>query len=174
MPKNKQQKADILQKIEEKLSKSKAVVFTGDQGLGVKAVETLRKQLKKEGAEYLVAKKTLLKRVTKDVLPSEQLDNINGSLGVAFSYQDEVAAAKILAKFAKDNEALQISGGILEKQYVDIDVIKRLAALPTRDQLLAKFVGSLKSPLSGLVNVLSGNFGSLVRVLSAIKDKKTS
>lgn len=174
MPKNKQQKEEILHKIQDKLGKSKAVLFSADQGLNVKTVEDLRKQLKKEGAEYLVAKKTLVKMATKDLLAPEALDNIQGSVGMTLSYEDEVSGAKILHKFAKANEKLDIAGGILESKFIDKAMIQRLASLPGKQELLAKLVGTIQAPVSGLVNVLNGNLRNLVGVLAAIKDKKTN
>ncbi|MFA5127265.1 MAG: 50S ribosomal protein L10 [Patescibacteria group bacterium] len=174
MPKNKQQKAEILKKIEEKLSKSKTIVFSTDQGLNVKAVQTLRQQLKQEGAEYLVAKKTLVKKATKDLLAPEKLDEIEGSVGLVLSYDDEVTGAKILHKFVKGNEKLDIVGGVLENKFIDRAMVQRLAILPGRNELLAKLLGSIKSPISGLVGVLSGNTRKLVYALSAIRDKKAS
>lgn len=174
MPQNKQQKGEILQKIQEKIAKSKTILFSSDQGLNVKTVEDLRKQLKKEGAEYLVAKKTLVKMATKDILPVEELDKIHGSVGLVLSYDDEVSGAKILHKFAKGNEKLNIAGGILENKYIDLAMIQRLAVLPTKHELLAKLVGTIQAPVSGFVNVLSGNLRNLVGVLAAIKDQKNN
>ncbi len=174
MPQNKQQKGEVLQKIQEKIAKSKAILFSADQGLNVKTVEDLRKQLKAEGAEYLVAKKTLVKMATKELMPSEELDKIDGSVGIILSYEDEISGAKILHKFAKANEKLNISGGILENKYIDTAVVQRLASLPTKQELLAKLVGTIQAPVSGFVNVLSGNLRNLVGVLGAIKDKKAN
>ncbi len=174
MPQNKQQKGEVLQKIQEKIAKSKTILFSADQGLNVKTVEDLRKALKAEGAEYLVAKKTLIKMATKELMPNEELDKIDGSVGMTLSYEDEVSGAKILHKFAKANEKLNISGGILENKYIDTSVVQRLASLPSKHELLAKLVGTIQAPVSGLVNVLSGNLRNLVGVLGAIKDKKAN
>ncbi len=174
MPQNKQQKAEVLQKIQDKLAKSKTILFSSDQGLNVKTVEDLRKQLKAEGAEYLVAKKTLVKMAAKDMLPVEELDKIQGSVGMVLSYEDEVSGAKILHKFAKANEKLNIAGGILENKYIDLAMIQRLAVLPSKQELLAKLVGTIQAPVSGFVRVLSGNLRNLVGVLSAIKDQKNN
>ncbi len=174
MPKNKEQKSEAIKRIQEKLESSRGVVFTTDQGLKVKEVEVLRNELRKNNAEYLVAKKTLLKKAAKDVLAEGDLDNLSGSVGVTFSYGDEVSAAKILNKFSKDHKAIALGGGILENKYILVDMVKRLADLPSREQLLAKLVGTLNSPITGLVNVLSGNTRKLVYVLNAIKDKKSN
>lgn len=173
MPKTKEQKQQILENLKDKLGKSKSVVFSSDNGATVQTIEELRQELRKNGAEYMVAKKTLLKMATKDVEGENQVNDLTGSVGLTFSYEDEVAGANIVNKFAKGNEAIELSGGILEGSFIMPDMVKRLANLPSKEELLAKLVGSLNSPLSGMVGVLSGVPRSFVGVLSAIKDKKS-
>lgn len=172
MPKTKEQKKEILENIKEKISKSKSIVFSSDTGLNVKTVEELRKQLRESGGEYVVTKKTLLKLATKDLGESEVLDDLNGSVGVILSYDDEIAGAQLANKFAKNNESLELGGGVLEGKFILSDMVKRLATLPSKEELLAKLVGSLNSPMAGMVGVLSGNTRNLVGVLNAIKEKK--
>lgn len=174
MPKSKEQKKQLLADLQAKLEKSKSVVFSSDRGLNVKTVEEMRREMKKSGAEYLVTKKTLLKLATKNVSEASALDELTGSIGVTLSYEDELAGAKIVNKYAKTNETLVLGGGVLEKKFILADMVKRLANLPSREQLLAKLVASLQSPLSGLMGVLSGNMRQLVVVLSAIKAKKSN
>jgi len=156
MAKSKEQKKQELQSIEEKFKDSKSVVFSSDNGANVKTIEALRNELKANDAEYLVVKKTLLKKAVKDMGEADQLNDLSGSVALTFSYGDEVSGAKILNKYAKDNEALSLGGGILEKSFILPDMVKRLATIPSREELLAKLVGSLNSPISGLVGVFSG------------------
>lgn len=172
MPKTKEQKKEILESIKEKISKSKSVVFSSDTGMNVKTVEELRTQLRDNGGEYLVAKKTLLKIATKDLGESEVVDELNGSVGVILSYDDEIAGAQLANKFAKANKTMELGGGILEDKFILSEMVKRLATLPSKEELLAKLVGSLNSPMAGMVGVLSGNTRNLVGVLNAIKEKK--
>ncbi|MBT7552911.1 50S ribosomal protein L10 [bacterium] len=173
MPKTKEQKKEALKSIQTKLADSKSVVFSSDNGLGVKAAEDLRKELKNVGSEYLVVKKTLLKKALADVEDAEQINDLTGSVALSLSYDDEVAAASVINKFAKANkEALSIGGGMLENKIILPEMVKRLANLPSKEQLLANLVGGLQAPISGMVNVLQGNLRNLVGVLSAIKDKK--
>jgi large subunit ribosomal protein L10 len=87
---------------------------------------------------------------------------------------DEVSAAKVVHTFAKDNEIVTIYGGILEGKFIDASGVKSLASLPSKQELLAKVVGSLNAPVSGFVNVLAANIRNFVSVLSNIKDKKTA
>ncbi|PLX24822.1 50S ribosomal protein L10 [Candidatus Parcubacteria bacterium] len=173
MPKTKEQKKQILETLKDKLGKSKSVVFSSDNGATVQVIEELRQELRKNGAEYMVTKKTLLKKVTKDIEGENQVNDLTGSVGLTFSYEDEVAGANIVNKFAKSNQAIELSGGVLEGSFIMPDMVKRLATLPSKEELLAKLVGSINSPLSGMVGVLSGVPRNFVGVLSAIKDKKS-
>ncbi|MBI3290784.1 50S ribosomal protein L10 [Candidatus Falkowbacteria bacterium] len=97
----------------------------------------------------------------------------NKGVATVFGYEDEVAPARVIQTFAKNHEALNTVGGILEGRFVGPEKIIELSRLPSRDELLAKVVGSINAPISGFVNVLAGNLRGLVGVLSAIKDSKS-
>lgn len=174
MPKTRAQKEQIYQDISDKLAKSKSVVFAADTGLDVKTVEKMRREMKQSGAEYMVAKKTLLKKAIKDMENSEGVDQIHGSVGMVFSYDDEIVGPRIANQYAKGNEKFVMQGGILEGKFILADMVKKLANIPGREQLLSKLVGTLNAPLSGLVGVLSGTTRKFVGTLSAIKDKKAT
>ena len=171
MPKTRKEKEEVVQSLKTKLGDSKAVVFTTDTGLTVKEVEDLRKELRDNNAEYYVAKKTLLKKAFGD-FKEDNLKDLRGSLGITFSYKDEVKAAQAINKVAQGNENFYIAGGILEKEFILPEIVKKLASIPGKEELLSKLVGSLKSPITGMVGVLGGNLRNLVGVLSALKDKK--
>ncbi len=172
MAKTKEQKKEILQEVKDKLDKSKSVIFSSDTGLDVKTSQEMRRELKKEGAEYLVTKKTLLQRATKDVGEETVVDDLKGSVGLTLSYEDEIAGVRVVNKFAKANEGLELGGGILEGKFILPAMVNRLASLPSKEQLLANLVGSLNSPIVGIVGVLGANLRNLVGVLNAIKDNK--
>src|SRR3989338_3014257 len=174
MPKTRQQKETAVKDYAEKLKTAKGVVFANFDGLKVKEIEELRKKCRQLGIDYVVAKKTLMRLAFKDSAISD-IDPVTLNKGVAtvFSYNDEVASAKTIGEFAKTHEALKPVGGILEKKFIDAAKVITLSKLPSRNELLAKLLGSIKSPVSGLVNVLSGNLRNLVYVLSAIKNSKS-
>lgn len=172
MPKTKEQKKEILEQIKDKLSKSKSVVFSSDTGLNVKTAQQLRNELRANGAEYFVAKKTLLQKATQSIGEEKVIDELSGSVGLTLSYDDEVAGVRVIDKFAKANEGLKLGGGILEGKFIMPDLVKTLASLPSKDQLLAKLVGTINAPVVGLVRVLSGTTRNFVGVLNAIKEKK--
>ncbi len=122
---------------------------------------------------FRVVKKTLVNKALKeggqDPTP---LDQIRGNIGIAFSLHDEVTPAKILAKAAKDNEQLRLHFGILAGKLIDAAAVKMLAALPSKEELLGKLVGTLVAPLRGFLNVLQGPQRNLLNVLVRIKEKK--
>jgi len=170
MPLSKDQKKKIVDDVKDKISRQKAVIFTDIKGLKVKDLTALRKELKKEGVDYKMIKKTLLKiSLPKGDISELNPKDMNGEIAAAFGYKDEVAPARVLYKFSKTNENLKIVGGIVDGKIFQKEQIVALANLPSRDALLAKLVGSIASPLSGFVNVLQGNLRGLVYVLSAIK-----
>jgi len=173
MPKTRQQKEAVIKDLAEKIKKAKSLVFVNFDGLKVKEIEQLRKKCRVENIDYLVAKKTLMKKAFKDA-GLEEIDpkSFERETATVISYEDEVAPARIIQGFTKEHEALKAFGGVLEGKFVAKDKIIELSKLPSKDELLAKVVGSIKAPISGFVNVLAGNLRSLVYVLNAIKDSK--
>lgn len=173
MAKTKQQKDVIVADLKEKLARTKAIVFGDYYGLSVGEVETLRRSLRENGGEFVVTKKSLLNVALKD----SDIDGVNakelpGGLGVAFGFEDEVAPAKVLAEFSKEHEAFTLNGGVLEGKFIGNDQVVALAKLPSKDELIAKVVGSIKAPITGFVGVMKGNLRNIVGVLNAIKETK--
>lgn len=151
-----------LKLLKTKIQQAKSIVFADASGLSVNLQRELRQQVKLAGGELVVVKNTLLKLAldTKDLLPGPTI--------TLFAYEDEIAPLKALAEFAKSHDLPKIKAGFLAKEALSKEQVEQLAALPTKIELLAKTVGTLKSPLSGFVNVLQGNIRKLVYVLSAI------
>lgn len=167
-----QQKETIVKDLAEKLKNSKAAVFAEFKGLAVKDMTALRKELRKNGVDFKVLKKTLINLALKDAGIEAKDNNLEGQIAIAVSSGDEVAAAKIIADFAKANENLKIAGGILGKDILSKEEAVALSKLPSKEELLAKFVGSINAPVSGFVNVLAGNIRNFVQVIKAISDNK--
>jgi large subunit ribosomal protein L10 len=167
-----QQKEQLVKDLAEKIKNSKATVFSDFKGLNMKDMTVLRGELREKGVDFQVLKKTLLSIALKDAGIEVDVKKLEGQIAVAVSSNDEVEAAKIIAKLAKTNENLKIVGGLLGKEVLNDEEVKALAKLPSKEELLSKLVGTLNAPISGFVNVMAGNLRGLVQVLKAIGEQK--
>ena len=150
---NKQKKGEILEKIQKKLNKAEFVAFVNFHGLNVALVSDLRKKLKAAGAEYNVAKKTLVKKGLSGISYGGELPKLDGEVAVITS-ADPLAPSKVIQEFIKKNKVLAALGGVYDKNYVGGDVIKMLGSIPPREVLLAQIVNIINSPIQGIVVVL--------------------
>ena len=163
----KQKKEEIVEDLKDKFKRSKIVIFVDYTGLDVKGFESVRSELKKEGVELRVAKKTLFDRVFGD----NKVRSLDGQIAASFGFTDEVMPAKIIHKMAGELENLKIVAGIVDGEFVGVEHIVTLAKVPSREELLARAVGSINAPISGFVNVLVGNIRGLVQVLNQVAQK---
>lgn len=176
MPKTRKQKEQIVSDLTEKIQNGESAVFVGFSGLKVADLQEFRKKCRENEAEYVVARKSLMKIALSnagadEVDPTTLAEN---EMGVILSYGDAVSGAKVAKEFAKEHEALTLLGGLMlkEKKVLDINQVKALADIPPREVLLGQLVGSLAAPMSGFVGVLQGNTRNLVYALNAIKESK--
>ncbi|MFH1509936.1 MAG: 50S ribosomal protein L10, partial [Candidatus Nealsonbacteria bacterium] len=144
----------------------------GISGLKVKDISILRKQLKENGSELKVVKKTLASLALKENKLDFDKNSLKTEVGFIFGFEDEILPAKTVYKLSKTNENLKILGGFIDGLHKDGAEVTVLAQLPSRQELLAKMIGSLSSPASGFVNVLQGNIKGLVLALNAISKNK--
>ena len=150
-----EQKKQIVNDMIEKFKEASAGVFVDYRGLTVEEDTELRRKFREAGVEYKVVKNTLTSRAAKEV-GLEALDPIlNGPTALAMSNDNPVAPAKIIAEFAKKHEALEVKAGFMDGAVMSVAEVNTLAATPTREELLAKMMGSMKSPISGLVRLLN-------------------
>jgi large subunit ribosomal protein L10 len=154
MSKNLEAKKQVVEEIKEKIVKAKSALVVDYRGLNVQEVTELRKKMKESGVEYKVYKNTLISLAAQGSVFESLLGNLSGPNAVAFSYEDPVISAKILNDFAKEHKNLELKAGVIESEYCDLEKIKAIAEIPSRDVLLAKFLGSIKSPLSNFAYVL--------------------
>lgn len=175
MPKSKSQKKEIIEDLTENLQKQKSTVLVDFSGCDSKFLFKLREELEKSNCLLKVVKKALLKKTLesltmKDI--SEKIGEIKLQLALIFGFGDEIVPAKICYQFSKENENLIILGGILGKEFLAKEKIMKLAQLPSREELWARFMRSLASPISGFINTLKYNLKGLIYTLSAIKETK--
>ena len=173
MAKLRQFKEDSVKQLGSALHNSKAVVFANIQGLTVNDTQTLKKQGKAQGVKSTMAKKTLLRRAFQERGFTVDPKTFEGGIGVFWSEQDEVGPAKVVATFAKQHTVVSIFGGVFEVAFITTDDVKWLAAIPSKEELLAKFVGTIANPLRGLVTILAGPQRGFVTVLDAIAKQKS-
>lgn len=173
MAKSRTQKQEAVADLVNKFRRMKAAAFASISGFTMKDADNLRAKSRRAGVEVVVSKKTLLKIAAKEA-GQESVDPsaFEGSILSAFAFNDEVSAAKVLVDLVKERETVKILGGVLEGKAVDASEVKKLAALPSKTELLSRMVGSLNAPISGFVNVLVGNLRGLITVLKAVQDKK--
>lgn len=145
-----EEKKKIVENIADKMKNSKTTVVTDYRGLNVAEVTELRKQLREAGVEFKVIKNTMSRRATAVAGFTELDQHLVGPTAFAFSSDDVVAPAKVLHKFAKDHEALEIKGGLLEGQYVTVEQLKELADLPSYEGLLSMLLSVLQAPLRNM------------------------
>ena len=165
----KQKKREIIDDLAARLEKQKAVVFADFAGLKVKDISDLKVKLRAGGAEFKVAKKTLMKAAFAQRGLDFDPKPLEGQIAMAIGYQDEVVAAKVLQEFSKTNRNLKILGGLLENKTLSLSEVLNLALLPSKAELLAKLAGTLSAPPRNFASVLQGNIRGLVTVLSKIK-----
>ena len=158
--------------IQEKIEKSQSVMFLDYRGLNVAEVTELRNKMREAGVEYKVIKNTMIRRAAEKAGIEGLDDVLEGPTAVAFGYADPVAPAKILVDFIEDTKKTILKGGVLAGKAMSEAEIKNLASLPSKEELIAKMLGSLNAPITGLVMALSGIPRNLVYALNAIKEKK--
>ncbi|MDH3999180.1 MAG: 50S ribosomal protein L10 [Desulfuromonadales bacterium] len=169
---NKQSKEALVAEFAEKLKVAKAAFLADYRGLDVAQADDLRNKLREAGVEYHVVKNTLLKIAAKGTDSECLEDQLSGPTAIALAQDDPVAPAKALVEFAKQNEAFELKAGVLDGKLLGLDEIKALADLPSREELLAKMLGSMSAPATNFVGVLAAVPRTFVQVLSAIKDQK--
>lgn len=161
----KTEKDKLVAELKQKLDGAKALYYTDFTGLNVKRMTDLRRRLRKANVEYVVIKNTLALRAVNDAgLVGTKL---KGQTGLVIA-KDAVAAAKVLADFAKENDARPaVKGGLLDGKSVNVEQVKKLASMPSREQMLADLGAGLQSPMAAFVGALSGLMYMMVGALEA-------
>lgn len=166
------QKKEIVTALHEDLKRSKIVIATDYKGLDVAAVTRLRSELTKENIDFRVIKNTLLRRASENTDAALLNDVFKGPSAIAISYVDPVSPAKILIKFAEENNKLEIKGAVLDGKLIDPIGIKALSSLPSREVLLSQLLSTMNAVPTGIVQVLAAVPRNFLNVIQAIKDQK--
>ncbi len=161
-----------IKQLTEAFSKAKAVYFTEYHGLNVSDVTKLRSEFFKADVEYKVAKNTLIKLAAEENKITGLDEVLTGSTAIAISYGEPVLPAKVIKKFNKDNDLPTVKGILFDGEFLPGEEFKKLADLPNKEELLAKLVAMLNSPLQKLVSTLSSPLQNTVGVLNNLKEHK--
>ena len=167
---NKEKKQSYIKEMTAQFEKSEAVLVTHYQGLSVKQLDNLRKQMREHGIQFKITKN----RITKIALEKSRCKDLSnlftGPTAVALS-EDAISSAKILTKFSKENENLKILGGIMGKEILDVAAVANVATLPTLDEARAKIICILRSPAQKIISILLAP-ASKIAILALEKSKK--
>ncbi|MCI8540591.1 MAG: 50S ribosomal protein L10 [Erysipelotrichaceae bacterium] len=155
-------KKAVVTEIADKMKEAQSTVIVEYRGLSVAEVTQLRRELRAENVDFKVYKNSLAQRAAEAAGASELVKDLIGPNAIAFG-NDAVAPARVLAKFAKDHEALVLKSGIVEGKVVGLDTIQKLSVLPNREGMIAKFMGCLQSPVR-----------KFAVALNAVKEQKES
>ena len=167
-------KEAAIAQLKERIAESSNFFFTDYAGLTVEEITKLRGELRKDGSSYSVVKNTLFSIAAGKELADIFEAHLKGPTGIVFAKEDPVAPAKALSTFAKDSNKLKIKAAYVDGKVLDKAQVGQLAALPSKVELQAKFVGILVAPMRGLLHALNDNPSKLVRVINAYAEKKSA
>ena len=164
------EKERLVAELKEKLEGASALYYTDFTGLNVKKMTDLRRRFRRAGVEYVVIKNTLaLRAVNESGLTGERL---RGPTGIVVG-KDAVAAAKVLTDFAREFEQKPgIKGGMLDGKSIDTAQVKKLASLPSREQMLAELGAGMQSPIASLIGAMNGLMGMFAGALEALRTQR--
>ncbi len=171
MSANLEKKQQIVEEIKDKAQRAKSIIFIDYSGMNVNSDMKLRREFRKNNCEYKVYKNRLVLRAFNELGIEGYEERLQNTLAVAFSYDDEVAAAKVAKSALADNPTISIKFGLVDKKFIDEEGVKALAELPSREVLVAKLLGMLNAPATQLCQVLSATGRNLVCALDAIAKK---
>jgi len=168
----KEQKAEQVEVLTEKLRKAKVALLTDYRGLTVTQLQELRGRLRTGDVEYRVVKNTLARRAAEAAGVPALQSELEGPVAIAFGYDDLSLPSKLINEFVRSTRLkLEVKGGLVEGRVFTPDQVKQLADLPSREMLIAQLMGTLQSPVGQLVGIMQTPVQQLVGVLDAYKTK---
>ena len=167
-------KSEKIDAIKAKVEKAQVALVTEYKGYTVEEITNLRRELQKQGGDYMVTKNTLTKVAIKGTEYEVMSDLMKGPIAIAFGFEDQVSPAKVVSKFIKDTKKGEILGAVLDGKLLSVDETKALASLPSKEELYAKILGSINSPASGITMGINGVLAALTRAVAAVRDQKAA
>jgi large subunit ribosomal protein L10 len=170
---NLEQKQTLVAEVAKEVAGAQAIVLAENRGMAVAAMTQLRAKARASGVYFKVVKNTLVRRAVADTPFASLADKMVGPLAYGIG-ADPVAVAKVLNDFAKGNEKFVIAGGAMPGQLMSAKEISALASLPSREELIAKLLGTMQAPIVKLVRTMNEVPGKFVRTLAAVRDAKAA
>ena len=167
---SKEKKQVYISEMSSQLDKAEAVIVAHYQGLTVKQLDDLRKKMREHGIQFKITKNRITKLALEKTSRKDLSNLFTGPTAVAFG-EDAIMSARILSKFAKDNENLKLIGGIMDNELLDQAGVQNVASLPTLDEARAKIVGILRTPAQKLATILLAP-ATKIAILASEKSKK--
>jgi large subunit ribosomal protein L10 len=174
MPLTREQKETLVSSYQDGLAKAPNVFLMDYTGISVPEVTDLRNRLRETGGSYVVIKNRLARLAIKGEALDELSDVLEGPVAVAYSESDVVSLAKALTEFAKEVPALELKAGLVEGQRVDAEEIKQIASMPSREELIAKLLFLMQSPVERFVRSMADVTRQFVSVLDQVRAAKDS
>ena len=168
---NMQQKQAVVAEVAKQVAGAQAIIMAENRGMKVADITRLRAKARASGVYFRVVKNTLVRRAVEDTPFATMAEQMVGPLAYGIG-PDPVAVAKVLNDFAKGNEKFVITGGAMPGQLMTAKQIAALASLPSRDELIAKLMGTMQAPVAKLVRTMNEVPAKFVRTLAAVKDAK--
>jgi large subunit ribosomal protein L10 len=168
---NLEQKQAVVAEVSAQVEKAQSIILAENRGVSVGDMTKLRAKARESGVYFKVLKNTLVRRAVADTPFAALSEKMSGPLTYGIS-SDPVAAAKVLSDFAKGNDKFVVVGGAMPGQMMSMQEVAALAALPSRDELIAKLMGTMQAPVAKFVRTLNEVPGKFVRTLAAVRDAK--
>ncbi len=168
------QKESLVDEIKERLTAAGGILMADYRGLTVKEMQELRTKVRDSGAELKIYKNRLTMIALRELAMPDLDEYLNGPTALVFVEGDPVAPAKALQDYAKEHQALEIKGGLVQSQVVGAAAVKAIASLPSREELVARLMGVLLSPVRGFMGMANAPASAFARVVQQVAEQKAA
>lgn len=172
MAKNRAQKSGLLEKYVQLIKENAGFLLVDAEGLDTPTITKFKMALKESGAEYSVIKNSVFKIALQETDQPVEVQNFDGQTGIISYKEDPITAAKLIKELQAQSEMFGARLGTLNGEYIDSQKVQQLADVPSREELLSKLLGSMSSPISGVMNALTGNLKGFTLVLNELSKKE--
>lgn len=167
-------KEQLVAEIKERFNASEAIIMVDYRGLSVKQMQALRGKMRETGSELKIYKNSLTEIAIRELALPNMDEYLAGPTAFVFIAEDAAPPAKALSAFAREHKALELKGGLVQNQVVNAEGVKAIATLPSREELIAKLLGTMQNPIVGFARVLNGPVEAFARTVQAVADQQAA